>query len=104
MAATATMLHHGLSAVDVSPSVEISGNTDDWVWERRRSHRLAGVLAGPKSSDFITMLAKLSAGELPQEETPIAPDPDGRSISKRQWEKSVAKWRRAIRYLVASCS
>ncbi len=100
------MLQHGLflAVVVVSPSVEICDNTDDWIWERRRSHRLGGFLAVQKSRDFITMLAKVSAGELSQEGVPTAPDPDDRSISKRQGERSVAKWRRSIRYFFASCS
>ncbi len=82
----------------------VSDNTGDAVWQRRCRHRLAGVLAAQRSRDFNTRLAKLSAGEQSQEGAPLAPDPEDRSVSKRQWERSMQQWRQAIRAFAQSGS
>ena len=67
-------------------------NRDDVIWDRRHKHRRAGLAGVYKSCDVIQMQILISAGELSHDDAPTPPDPSDRSLSKRQWELSTAKY------------
>ena len=67
-------------------------NRDDVIWDRRYKHRHAGLAGVYSSRDVIQMQVLISAGELSRDDAPTPPDPSDRSLSKRQWELSTAKY------------
>ena len=63
-------------------------NSDDANWDKRHQHRRSGLNSVYKSKDAISMYVLIAIGELSPDEAPVPPDPDDRSLSKRQWELS----------------
>ena len=63
-----------------------TGSSDDAIWDRRHQHRRAGLARVCQSEDVTWMYALIAAGELPAGGAPMPPDPNDRSVSKRQWE------------------
>ena len=53
---------------------------------------VAGLAGTYKSRDVVQMQILISVGELSPDEAPTPPDPDDRSIGKRQWELSTVKY------------
>ena len=64
------------------------GGGDDAIWDRRHQHRRAGLVGVYRSRDVVKMHALIAAGELSADAAPAPPDPNDRSVSKRQWELS----------------
>ena len=75
----------------VNRRADVADNSDDVVWDRRHKHRHAGLAGTYKSRDVAQMQILISVGELSPDEAPTPPDPDDRSIGKRQWELSTVK-------------
>ena len=71
--------------------------TEEQMWERRGSHRRAGIAAVKRSADYIAALKRCS-------QRPATPCPEDRTISKRSWERSVQGWRVFLRDLAADIS
>ena len=71
---------------------EVCDNTDDSTWDRSQKHRKAGLDAVYRSRDFIIMLSMTSTGELAADDAPRPPDPNDRSLGKRQWELGMQSW------------
>ena len=61
-------------------------NGDENDWQRRLSHRLAGVRSVKTSSDYAACCAR-----------PPTPDPYDRTVTKRRWERSIQEFRQALR-------
>ena len=84
--------HEGLKIVQTlagllsmsSPSVD--GN----VWLRRLDKRQHAVHSIKKKPEYMFWLAKHDGVR------PLTPDPQDAKVSKRQWERSVQRWRRAL--------
>ena len=74
--------------------------TDDAAWDRRQKHRLAGLAAIYRSRDFVSMLTLVSTGVVQADDAPLAPVPDDRACSKRQWELRMQVFRAAVRALI----
>ncbi len=75
----------------ISRREDVADNSDDVVCDRRRKHRHAGLAGTYRSRDVAQMQILISVFELSPDEAPTPPDPDDRSIGKRQWELSTAK-------------
>ena len=71
--------------------------TEEQMWERRGSHRRAGIAAVKRSADYIAALKRCG-------QRPTTPCPEDRTISKRSWERSVQEWRVFLRDLAADIS
>ena len=71
--------------------------TEEQMWERRGSHRRAGIAAVKRSADYIAALERCG-------QRPTTPCPEDRTISKRSWERSVQGWRVFLRDLAADIS
>ena len=56
---------------------------------RRRTKRLAAVSAVQRSTEFLEVSARLGP--------PAVPDPRDMTVSKRAWERSVMRFRAAVR-------
>ena len=69
-------------------------NSDDVVWARRSGKRQAGVHAVTRDPRYI-ILRNLSA----ENDLPPLPDPDDRTIGKKDWEAWMQRWRRQLRQL-----
>ena len=67
------------------------------VWQRRCRHRLAGVAAVKRSSEYINVLMDEAEHSLAR---PSSPDPHDESLSKRQWERGMQAWRTQLADLV----
>ena len=67
------------------------------VWQRRCRHRLAGVAAVKRSSEYINVLMNEAEHSLAR---PSSPDPHDESLSKRQWERGMQAWRTQLADLV----
>ena len=76
----------GLRGRSRSPPCGPNKDCTPETWEKRSAHRLAGVKAIQRSSDYI---AVVTAG-VPR---PKTPDPTDRKLSKRAWERGVQQWR-----------
>ena len=63
-----------------------SNSADEAVWQRRLAHRIAAV-------NHVKGSAKYAASR----SRPRTPNPYDRSLSKRQWEKSMQAFHRALR-------
>ena len=83
----------------ISRRAEVADNSDDVVWDRRHKHRQAGLAGLCKSRDVILMHSLISAGELSHDDAPTPPDPDDRSLGKRQWELGTVKYSSAMEAL-----
>ena len=59
--------------------------SDDAAWDRRQTHRRAGLAAVKRSRDFLAVQTMVVAGDLSPEDVPTAPDSEDRTRSKRQW-------------------
>ena len=64
-------------------------------WEKRSAHRLAGVKAIKRSSDYIAVAT--AGGPRPK-----TPNPTDRKLSKRAWERGVQQWRMDLKGAVAN--
>ena len=71
--------------------------SDDIAWDRRHKHRHAGLAAVYRSRDFVTMLSMIATCELLADDAPLAPNPDDRACSKRQWERRMQVWRAHVK-------
>ena len=82
-----------------SPALGAVGPNEDVteeVWQRRSAHRLAGVTAVKRSTDYV------AATDDPNVPRPSTPDPTDRRVSKRAWERSVQEWRLGLKAVVAN--
>ena len=60
------------------------------VWQQRLNKRQHAVHSIKKKPEYMSWLAnKVSV-------RPLTPDPQDAKVSKRQWERSVQQWRRAL--------
>lgn len=62
-------------------------------WQRRLSHRRAGVSYVKSTWEYKTSAANSSR--------PPTPNPADRNVSKRMWEKAIQTWRRDLKDLVS---
>ena len=74
--------------------------TDDSAWDRRHKHRLAGLAAVYRSRDFVLMLSMIATCELLADDAPLAPNPDDRTCSKRQWERRMQVFRAHVKNFI----
>jgi hypothetical protein len=84
------------NATAASPPTPTQHSQPD-VWQRRCRHRLAGVAAVKRSSEYINVLMDEAEHSLAR---PSSPDPHDESLSKRQWERGMQAWRTQLADLV----
>ena len=60
-----------------------AGNNDDDLWIRRNAKRTHTVKCARNSFWHTMVLVLASTGDIAEEEAPVAPDPDDRTISRR---------------------
>lgn len=81
-----------MSAVEPEEVIAMSAaELEEVEWERRTRKRCNAVAHVKKTPDYIEVMSR---GLLVQ-----VPDPFDRSVSKRQWERSVQVWRNTLRDL-----
>ena len=71
-----------------------SEECNEEVWQRRSAHRLAGVAAVKRSTDYIGATADTGVRR------PRTPDAMDRKLSKRAWERAVQQWRKDLKEVV----
>merc|ERR1712137_583628 len=74
-------------------------------WQRRIAKRTGAVATIKGTAEYQAFFARGGASALaPGVPAPKTPDPQDRSVSKRNWESSVMEWRTALRDCVPSDS
>ena len=62
-------------------------------WKRRIEHHTAAVDYIKTTSQYSRFAADREKGVEKDKTRPKTPDPEDRTVSKRDWEKSVQRWR-----------
>ena len=65
-------------------------SADCYAWQRRLNKRQHAVHSIKQKPEYMFWLFKKDGGR------PKTPDPQDAKVSKRQWESSVQRWRRAL--------
>ena len=84
--------HEGLKIVQTLPDLLSMSHpsVDGDVWQRRLDKRQHAVHSIKKKPEYMSWLANKDSVR------PLTPDPQDAKVSKRQWERSVQQWRRAL--------
>ena len=80
-------------------SAQPSGPVSWEDWQRRLQHRRNSVAAIKATMEYKCKVRLLEMGKAPVESIPRTPDPTNFSVSKRQWEASIQRWRVELRDL-----
>ena len=72
----------------------------DEVWERRLRKRRACVLTIRSTPEYRATVDLLRMGAISAEQLPLEPNPEDTSVSKRQWELAVKRWRACLKEIM----
>ena len=78
-------------------------NADDDEWLRRSAKRSHAIRCAQNSFWHKMVLVLVSTGELKEETTPMAPDPEDRTMTKKQWDNFAMEWGQRERKSVILC-
>mmetsp|Transcript_135794 Transcript_135794/g.378442 ORF Transcript_135794/g.378442 Transcript_135794/m.378442 type:complete len:323 (+) Transcript_135794:77-1045(+) len=68
-------------------------------WPRRLQKRRAAIAAIKRMPEYLASVEGRSNGLVRAEDLPLTPEPDDCTVSKRQWEAAVMRWRSLLRHL-----
>ncbi len=84
----------GVVGTSAASSSEVAGEDE---WQRRENKRREGVAAVKRTEPYvISAQFPKGGGGNPGGSRPRTPDPTDHTISKRDWEKGVQKWRKEL--------
>eukprot|EP00421_Protoceratium_reticulatum_P067759 CAMPEP_0168422298 /NCGR_PEP_ID=MMETSP0228-20121227/33723_1 /TAXON_ID=133427 /ORGANISM="Protoceratium reticulatum, Strain CCCM 535 (=CCMP 1889)" /LENGTH=302 /DNA_ID=CAMNT_0008436229 /DNA_START=58 /DNA_END=966 /DNA_ORIENTATION=- len=81
------------------PAVQPMPEASKDEWQRRLQKRRNSVAAIKGMPEYHTCAAERAQGTIAEEDMPLTPEPDDCTVSKRQWEGSVMRWRAQLRQL-----
>ena len=88
------------SAQTPSPVEDVELNVNDAEMIRLHVKRLMGLLAVQRSLPLTAALELIGEGYFTVDRLPEPPNPWNRNVSKRQWEKSLQRFRKSLKLLV----